>query len=154
MPDTVGTDPGGTGSEEATGAAAALAAADEAVRRRDVEAVVAHLSAAVRGSTAAGDTRRAALASVRLGDALGERLGNLVAARAWYTRAARLLADEPPCIEQGWVAVAGMGHAAAPGGPAAPGAALDRGVRTGLYCAYEPADGDVRWCVDGSFSLD
>jgi hypothetical protein len=33
-------------------------------------------------------------------------------------------------------------------------AALDRGVRTGLYCAYEPVDGDVRWCVDGSFGRD
>jgi hypothetical protein len=28
------------------------------------------------------------------------------------------------------------------------GAALDRGVRTGLYCAYEPDEGDdVRWIV-------
>ena len=27
------------------------------------------------------------------------------------------------------------------------GAALDRHVRTGLYCAYEPADGDLRWIV-------
>jgi tetratricopeptide (TPR) repeat protein len=114
MPDTVGADPGrADATDEATEAAdaatGALAAADEAFARMDVEAVVAHLSAAVRGFTAAGDTRRAALASVRLGDALGDGLGNLVAARAWYARAARLLADEPPCVEQGWVAVAGMG---------------------------------------------
>ena len=27
------------------------------------------------------------------------------------------------------------------------GAALDRGVRTGLYCAYEPVTGDPRWIV-------
>ncbi|MBA2495752.1 MAG: hypothetical protein H0V33_01405 [Acidimicrobiia bacterium] len=27
------------------------------------------------------------------------------------------------------------------------GAALDRRVRTGLYCAYEPADDEVRWIV-------
>ena len=27
------------------------------------------------------------------------------------------------------------------------GAALDRRVRTGLYCAYEPVDGDLRWIV-------
>ena len=27
------------------------------------------------------------------------------------------------------------------------GAALDRGVRTGIYCAYEPAAGEVRWIV-------
>ena len=26
-------------------------------------------------------------------------------------------------------------------------ALLDRGVRTGIYCAYEPAPGDPRWIV-------
>jgi hypothetical protein len=26
-------------------------------------------------------------------------------------------------------------------------AALDRGIRTGLYCCYAPAGGDVRWIV-------
>jgi hypothetical protein len=26
-------------------------------------------------------------------------------------------------------------------------AALDRGTRTGLYCCYDPADGDIRWIV-------
>ena len=31
------------------------------------------------------------------------------AARAWFLRATRLIEDEPPCIEQGWVAVAAMG---------------------------------------------
>jgi hypothetical protein len=30
--------------------------------------------------------------------------------------------------------------------PAA-GATLDRRVRTGLYCAYEPVDGELRWIV-------
>ena len=38
----------------------ALELADEAFARFDVEAVVAHLSAAIRGFTAAGDNRRAA----------------------------------------------------------------------------------------------
>ncbi len=28
-----------------------------------------------------------------------------------------------------------------------PGAALDRAVRTGIYCAYEPGEDDVRWIV-------
>jgi hypothetical protein len=28
-----------------------------------------------------------------------------------------------------------------------PGAVLDRRVRTGLYCAYEPVDGEIRWTV-------
>jgi hypothetical protein len=33
------------------------------------------------------------------------------------------------------------------------GAVLDRRIRTGLYCAYEPVDGEIQWTVDaGSFS--
>ena len=36
-------------------------------------------------------------------------MGNGTAARAWFVRATRLIEDEPPCIEQGWVAVAAMG---------------------------------------------
>jgi hypothetical protein len=36
-------------------------------------------------------------------------MGNLTASRAWFARAVRLVADEPPCVEQGWVAVAAMG---------------------------------------------
>jgi tetratricopeptide (TPR) repeat protein len=87
----------------------ALERADEAFARFDVDALVAHLSAAVRGFTAAGDRRRAAMACVRLGDVLGNAMGNLTAGRAWFARAARLVSEEPPCIEQGWVAVAPMG---------------------------------------------
>jgi tetratricopeptide (TPR) repeat protein len=90
-------------------AAQALERADEALARLDVDAHVAHLSAAVRGFTDAGDVKRAALACARLGDAMSTMLGNRPAARAWFARATRLLADEPPCVEQGWVAVAGMG---------------------------------------------
>jgi tetratricopeptide (TPR) repeat protein len=87
----------------------ALAAADEALVRRDLDALVAQLSAAIRAFTAAGDHRRAAIACVRLGDAMANALGNLTAARAWFSRARRLVADLPPCPEQGWVAVAAMG---------------------------------------------
>jgi tetratricopeptide (TPR) repeat protein len=87
----------------------ALALADEAFSRFDVDAMVAHLSAAVRGFTAAGDKCRAAMACVRLGDTLANAMGNLTAARAWFVRARRLVEDEPPCLEQGWVAVAAMG---------------------------------------------
>ncbi len=36
-------------------------------------------------------------------------VGNRAAARAWFRRATRLLADLPECVEQGWVALAGMG---------------------------------------------
>ncbi|MPY93325.1 MAG: hypothetical protein GEV08_09730 [Acidimicrobiia bacterium] len=87
----------------------ALEAADEAFARFDVEAVVAHLSAAVRGFTAADARCRAAMACVRLGHTFANGLGNLTAGRAWFARAARLVEHEPPCLEQGWVAVAAMG---------------------------------------------
>lgn len=87
----------------------ALAAADEAAARFDVEALVAHLSAAIRGLTAADDRRRAAMACARLGDALATGMGNITASRAWFARARRLIGSEPPCLEQGWVAVAAMG---------------------------------------------
>jgi tetratricopeptide (TPR) repeat protein len=75
----------------------------------DAEAAVEHLSAAVRAFTAAGDHRAAALACARLGDLFGTVARNTTAARAWFLRATRLLEDEPPCIEQGWVAVTAMG---------------------------------------------
>lgn len=86
-----------------------LELADEAMRTWDVDAAASHLSTAIRGFTAAGDRRQAALACVRLGDVFSLSAGNLTAARAWFLRATRLLEDEPPCIEQGWVAVAGLG---------------------------------------------
>lgn len=75
----------------------------------DVDAHVARLSAAVRELTAAGECRPAAMACVDLGQTYENALGNLTAARAWFTRATRLLQHEPPCVEQGWVAIAAMG---------------------------------------------
>jgi hypothetical protein len=74
-----------------------------------VDTRVAQLSASVRELTAAAEPRRAAMACVELGQTYENALGNLTAARAWFTRAARLLEHEPPCVEQGWVAVAAMG---------------------------------------------
>jgi tetratricopeptide (TPR) repeat protein len=91
------------------GAERSLESADEAVARFDVDAAMAHLSAAVRGFTSAGDPCRAAMASVRLGDLLANAMGNLTAGRAWFARAWRLVEDLPACLEQGWVAVAAMG---------------------------------------------
>lgn len=87
----------------------ALTKADAARAALDVESCIAHLSTAIRGFTTAGEPRRAAMACVQLGELLENALGNLTAARAWYTRARRLVEAEPPCIEQGWVAVAAMG---------------------------------------------
>ncbi|MEO7428521.1 MAG: tetratricopeptide repeat protein [Acidimicrobiales bacterium] len=87
----------------------ALALADEAFSRFELDAVVAHLSAAIREFTTAERPCQAAMACVRLGDVMANYLGNLTAARAWFSRATRLVADQPPCLEQGWVAVAAMG---------------------------------------------
>lgn len=75
----------------------------------DVEAAIAQLSAEIRERTAAGDHRSAALACVRLGGVFADFVGNQTAARAWFLRATRLVENEPPCIEQGWVAVAALG---------------------------------------------
>ena len=83
--------------------------AEEALARFDGEAAAGHLSAAIRELTAAGDNRRAAMACARLGGLFSDFLGNYTAARAWFVRARRLIEDEPPCIEQGWVAVASLG---------------------------------------------
>lgn len=87
----------------------AIGLANEAWARLDVEAMVVHLSAAIRGYTAAGEPCLAAMACVRLGQTMSNFLGNRTAGQAWFTRAARLVESQPPCIEQGWVAVAAMG---------------------------------------------
>ena len=87
----------------------ALVQAEQAFARFDADAAVAQLSAAIRGFTAAGEQTRAAMACVRLGQTYENALGNLTAARAWFARATRLIEHEPPCVEQGWVAVAAMG---------------------------------------------
>jgi tetratricopeptide (TPR) repeat protein len=94
---------------ETSDAELALQRAHEAMDRFELDATVAHLSAAVRGFTAAGDCRRAAMTCVQLGDVLANAMGNLTAGRAWFARARRLVEDEPPCLEQGWAAVAAMG---------------------------------------------
>ncbi|HET7722495.1 MAG TPA: hypothetical protein VFK43_21195 [Acidimicrobiales bacterium] len=86
-----------------------LELAGKALEAFDAPTAAAHLSAAIRALTAAGDVRRAALVCARLGDLYGNAMGNGTAARAWFVRATRLIENEPPCIEQGWVAVAAMG---------------------------------------------
>jgi tetratricopeptide (TPR) repeat protein len=88
---------------------AALAAANEALVAGDLDRAVAQLSAAIRGFTADRRPCDAAMACIRLGDAFANMLGNRTAARAWFTRARRMLEDHEPCVEQGWVAVAAMG---------------------------------------------
>ena len=87
----------------------ALVAAEEAFARFDINDLVAQLSAAIRSFTTAGEPRRAAMACIRLGEVYANFMGNLTAARAWFARARRLVESEPPCIEQGWAAIAAMG---------------------------------------------
>ncbi len=45
----------------------------------------------------------------RLGEVFANWLGNKVAAQSWFTRAIRLVEGEPPCLEQGYAALAAMG---------------------------------------------
>ena len=94
------------GNEEAD---RSLAMADEALARLDVAAAVAYLSAAVRRLTEDRECRAAAMACVRLGDVLINFMGNATAGKTWFLRARRLIEDEPPCLEQGYAAVAAMG---------------------------------------------
>ena len=82
---------------------------EEALNAAEADAAIERLSAAIRQLTATGDRRRAALTCTQLGDVFAHAVGNLTAARAWFLRATRLIEDEPPCIEQGWVAVAALG---------------------------------------------
>jgi tetratricopeptide (TPR) repeat protein len=91
------------------GPVAQVGLAEAAMEAGTVDDAVAHLSAAIREFTAAGDRRQAAVTCARLGDLFAIFMGNLTAARAWFQRAIRLIEDEPPCIEQGWVAVAALG---------------------------------------------
>jgi tetratricopeptide (TPR) repeat protein len=86
-----------------------LELANKALEAFDAETAAAHLSAAIRAFTAAGDCRQAALVCARLGDLYANAMGNATAARAWFLRATRLIENEPPCVEQGWVAVAALG---------------------------------------------
>ena len=83
--------------------------AGEAATASEAEIAAARLSEAIRRLTAEGDRRGAALACARLGDLFAHALDNQTAARAWFLRATRLIEAEPPCIEQGWVAVAALG---------------------------------------------
>ncbi len=86
-----------------------LELAVEAHREANTDAAAIHLSAAIRGFTAAGNNKQAALVCARLGNLFANYIGNQTAARAWFQRATRLLESEPPCVEQGWVAVAALG---------------------------------------------
>ena len=95
-----------TGVEDAQ---RALQLAGEAWASRDVPAIVAHLSAALRGFTEAGETVtrrwRASVSATctRMRWATSPPVGRGSPGRAGSS------ITQPPCVEQGWVAVAEMG---------------------------------------------
>jgi len=75
----------------------------------DVEASKKELERAHDEFVQRGAMRRAAIAASRLGVYYMSGLGNRIAARAWFSRAWRLLDAEGPCLERGWVAIADIG---------------------------------------------
>jgi DNA-binding NarL/FixJ family response regulator len=69
----------------------------------------AHLRIAFLGYQRVGNRRRAALAASHLGRVEHDGLGRTSAANGWSSRARRLIASEPRCLEQGWVALGLVG---------------------------------------------
>jgi tetratricopeptide (TPR) repeat protein len=67
------------------------------------------LEAAFREFTDAGASRRAALAASHIGSLYLSWIGNRVAGRAWLTRAWRMIEQEEPCLERGWIATWDVG---------------------------------------------
>jgi hypothetical protein len=96
-------------AESGVGAKAALAGAVTALGEGRIQQGLDDLSAVLRGFTEAGDVRSAAMACARLGWAFETFVGNRTAARVWFARATRMVQDEPACVEQGWIALAGLG---------------------------------------------
>jgi tetratricopeptide (TPR) repeat protein len=74
------------------------------------------LAAAFGAFTSAGSRRRAAVAAASLARVYLDGWGNRVVGSAWLRRASHLLEDEPPCLEQGVVAVALIGCGVADAG--------------------------------------
>jgi tetratricopeptide (TPR) repeat protein len=90
-------------------AAALVASAEAAMWAGDCERAAADYAAAAALQAAAGANREAAMTCAALSVLYGARMVNKVAARPWHARAMRLIADEAPCVEQGYVALAGLG---------------------------------------------
>lgn len=90
-------------------AAALVASAEKAMWAGTYDRAVADYAAAVGLQTAAGANREAAMTCAQLSVLYSARLFNKVAARPWHVRAMRLVENEPPCVEQGYAALAGLG---------------------------------------------
>ena len=90
-------------------AAALVASAEKAMWAGECDRAATDYAAAVALQTATGANREAAMTCAALSVLYSARLVNKVAARPWHTRAMRLVENEPPCVEQGYVALAGLG---------------------------------------------
>ena len=95
-------------THESAGPSDLLDLAGRALSAGDTDGAVVHLAAASRSYVAAGDNRRAAMVCAQIGELFGDVMGNRSAAQPWFRRALRLVENEPPCVEQGWVALAGL----------------------------------------------
>jgi tetratricopeptide (TPR) repeat protein len=67
------------------------------------------LETAFREFTKEGATKRAALAASHIGALYLSWIGNQVAGRAWLARAWRMIEQEEPCLERGWIATWDVG---------------------------------------------
>lgn len=67
------------------------------------------LETALREFSQAGAARRAALTASHIGALYLTWIGNRVAGRAWLTRAWRMIEQEGPCLERGWIATWDVG---------------------------------------------
>ena len=110
-----------------------LARGQVAYSMLDWDTARTQLEAAVLAFQAAGRPRRAALAAGWVGRIQFEGLNNRVAAGGWFARAQRLLEGQGPCVEEGWVAVVGIGCVVADAATLEASArlALDRARRFG-----------------------
>jgi tetratricopeptide (TPR) repeat protein len=75
----------------------------------DYDDARAQLETAFREFADAGATRRAALAASHIGALYLSWIGNRVAGRAWLARAWRMIEQEEPCLERGWIATWDVG---------------------------------------------
>lgn len=109
----------------------------------DIEAGRRYGEIAYRLHRDAGSPNRAAAAAVRLAQ-LADFVGNDAARRGWMGRAARLLAEVGPCVEQGYFELARVGC------EITDVAALERGaaVALGLARQFNDTDLEVRALAD------
>jgi DNA-binding NarL/FixJ family response regulator len=103
----------------------------------DFAAALVHLRAAFLEYQRAGNLRRAGLAASHIGRVQFDGLGRVSAANGWYSRASRLLANEPKCLEHGWVALGRVGCTFADADE------LERAARGALQLAGEFGEADL-----------